>query len=654
MKRYLFTVILTFWSIVHCFAYDTLVIGSKNRIYPISKEYFSTFSSTDTAHWSIENISQFEHRFVDSQKDVVSLDNPEAHHWVKFSVYNESSKSTDWILEGYIYRIQDFSVYELQNGHFVEQRSSYLRPSRHKYINHKNFIFPIHIKSDQTKTFYLKLHHPRESTIQIPVIKSLSYFASYSLKEYFFLGLFYGCMIIMAVYNLLLYFFLREKSHLYYVFYLFFGALFFISHDGIGNQYIWSNFPWLCYYIIHINVVFQILFLYLYAREFLRMHETSKAISLIFKGYTLLRFTMLILGITLFPSLLVLHFADIPSFILTYLASFIAYRKGLRYSKFFIIGFTFLLFGFVMYNLRIQNLIPSNAFSFYSMYVATLLEMLMLSLALGDKFNQIKKNEVIQTELNKVLEQKVNERTDEIQHQKAVIEDKKKDLDTLIYRASHDLKGPLKTIMGLSNLGQNDPGNEKEYFARIESSVKKLDQTISSLININKINNTELSFEKISIADAIHTSVEAFKQQKDFEHFKVITEISFLSDFYSSPQIVHSVFQNLIENAFKYRNPNTDSPMLKLKGEVNEDFLEIQFIDNGIGIPAEYINKVFEMFFRADSHNKNGMGLGLYLSKISLNKLGGSIKIESQEGFGSIFTIKIPNIKQESEAMYID
>lgn len=654
MNRYILVAVLNLLYSLNCFAYDTLVVGSKNLVHFIPKGYFSTYSSTNSAHWNINNLPQFEHKFVDSQQDVVNLDNPDAYHWMKFSVYNESSKNLDWILEGYIYRIRDFSVYELQNGHFVEQHSSYLSPSRYKYINHKNFIFPIHLKSDQTKTFYLKMHHPRESTIQIPVIKSLPYFASYALKEYFFLGLFYGCVIIMAVYNLLLYFFLKEKSHLYYVFYLFFGALFFISHDGIGNQYIWSNFPWLCYYITHINVVFQILFLYLYAREFLRMHETSKAINIIFKGYTLLRFAMLILGITLFPSLLVLHFADVPSLILTYLASVIAYRKGLRYSKFFIIGFTFLLFGFIMYNLRIQNLIPSNAFTFYSMYVATLFEMLMLSLALGDKFNQIKKNEVIQTELNKVLEQKVNERTDEIQHQKAVIEDKKKDLDTLIYRASHDLKGPLKTIMGLSNLGQNDPGNEKEYFSRIESSVKKLDQTISSLININKINNTELTFEKISIVEVIQTSIDTFKQQKDFEHFKVINEVSFLYDFYSSPQIIHSVFQNLIENAFKYRNPNTDTPLLKLKGEVNKDFLEIQFIDNGIGIPEQYLSKVFEMFFRADSHNKNGMGLGLYLSKISLNKLGGSIKIESQEGFGSIFAIRIPNVKQEEEPMYID
>lgn len=640
--RFIFCFFLT-THFSQCFAYDTLVVSKKNTTYFFTHQYFSVFSTTNSSFYSINDIKKFDHKFSDAQKDVIELKNSKAYHWVKFSVRNETADNIDWILEGYIYRIEDFSLFIEKDGIYQEYYSSYLIPSNQKFINHKNFIFPLHLKKGETKTYYIRMFHPKESTIQIPVIKSLPYFASYALTEYFLLGIFYGCMIIMAVYNLLLYFSLKDKSHLYYVFYLFFGALFFISHDGIGNQYIWSHLPWLCFYITHINVVFQILFLYLYVREFLRINEIAKTINIIFMCYTIARFIILVLGITLFSSLLILYYADIPSFILTYLASFVAYKKGLKYSKFFIIGFTFLLFGFIIYILRIQNIIPSNGFTFYFTYAATLLEMLMLSLALGDKFNEIKKNELIQTELNKVLEQKVNERTDEIQHQKELIEEKKKDLDTLIYRASHDLKGPLKTILGLSNLGQNDPGNEKEYFSRIEASVQKLDYTISSLININKVNNTELTYEKIFITEIIESCTLAFKHQIGFEKFKILVEIDTFADFCSNQQIVNSVFQNLIENAFKYRNPESDNPQLKIKGIITTTELEIKFIDNGIGIAPEYINKVFEMFFRADSNNKHGMGLGLYLSKISLHKLGGNIAIESHVGFGSIFTIKIPN-----------
>jgi signal transduction histidine kinase len=637
--------ILLIFPILACYnlwAYDTLLVKTPNITYNLNKEYFSVFATENKA-LGINEILELSQNFEVSSTDYIDLKDTKKVYWVKFSINNENSDDIEWLFEGYVYRTQEFSFYFQKDNRWVRLKQGYTEPSSNKYINHKNFVFPLHIDFGETKTYYMRLYHPVESTIQIPVIKSSPFFTSYSLTEYILLGMFYGCITIMIIYNLLLFCFLKEKSHLYYVLYIFFGGLFFVSHDGIGNQYLWNGLENISFYMPHISIALQVLFLYLYVREFIKINEVSSVLNGLFFTYAAFRILILLIGFSGYTSIFVLHYADVPSFLFTFVASILAYKNGQKHSKFFIIAFSFVLLGFMVYLMRMQNIIPTNNFTFYFNYITTLIEMLMLSLALGDKFSGIKKNESIQTELNKILEQSVSERTLEIQEQKKVIEEKVKDLDTLIYRASHDIKGPLKSILGLTNLGIHDLDNAKDYLQHIETSVKKLDNVINNLININRINSTELYYEKIEITELIDDCRQMLNLDRDEEAFKIITEVQETSEFYSNQQIVYSAIQNIIENAYKYRKTYIANPQLKISGVINEEFVFLNFSDNGIGIPQNYVNKIFDMFFRADSSNKNGSGLGLYLTKTSLNKLGGFIEIQSELGFGTIITIKIPN-----------
>ncbi|MEM1408499.1 MAG: ATP-binding protein, partial [Bacteroidota bacterium] len=106
------------------------------------------------------------------------------------------------------------------------------------------------------------------------------------------------------------------------------------------------------------------------------------------------------------------------------------------------------------------------------------------------------------------------------------------------------------------------------------------------------------------------------------------------------------IFRNLISNAIKYVDPNKDDSFIKLNIVISSASAEIMIIDNGIGISEHTLPKIFDMFYRA-TESSEGSGIGLYIVKNAIDKLGGSIKINSAEKKGTTFKIKLPNQKPE-------
>ena len=104
--------------------------------------------------------------------------------------------------------------------------------------------------------------------------------------------------------------------------------------------------------------------------------------------------------------------------------------------------------------------------------------------------------------------------------------------------------------------------------------------------------------------------------------------------------MIYSIFQNLIENAFKYRDVNKGTQALFVRIEVDKQKSVIEFTDNGLGINKDLKDKIFDMFFRA-SELSGGTGLGLYLVKMAVEKIGGRIQVETELNKGSTFTIVI-------------
>lgn len=220
------------------------------------------------------------------------------------------------------------------------------------------------------------------------------------------------------------------------------------------------------------------------------------------------------------------------------------------------------------------------------------------------------------------------------------------ELDRFVYSASHDLRAPLMSVKGLLNMIKVDPQKEntEKYLQLIEKSVTKLDSFISDIIHYSKNSRIDLLVREIDFHELLEESIGSLKYMEGAEQVKSIKNVNITSTFYSDPSRLLMVFNNIISNAVRYSDKWKRESYLQIDIEADIEKATIRFSDNGIGISNEYIKDVFKMFFRATTESK-GSGLGLYIVKSAIEKLQGTIEVQSELGKGTSFIIEIPNLR---------
>jgi PAS domain S-box-containing protein len=219
------------------------------------------------------------------------------------------------------------------------------------------------------------------------------------------------------------------------------------------------------------------------------------------------------------------------------------------------------------------------------------------------------------------------------------------ELDRFVYSASHDLRAPLMSIKGLLNMIKVDPEekNRGNYLELIEKSVSKLDHFILDIINYSRNSRMQVIAKEIDFQELLNESIESLKYMEGAEMVACETTIHSPCPFYSDYSRLLIIFNNIVSNAVRYRDPWKSNSHLKISIATDEEKAVIRFEDNGVGIADEYLNNVFKMFFRANADSK-GSGLGLYIVKGVVEKMNGTIDVASKLGEGTVFTIQIPNL----------
>lgn len=218
------------------------------------------------------------------------------------------------------------------------------------------------------------------------------------------------------------------------------------------------------------------------------------------------------------------------------------------------------------------------------------------------------------------------------------------ELDRFVYSASHDLRAPLMSVKGLINMIKLDPEkqNTDQYLALIEKSVNKLDHFISDIIHYSRNARMDIMPKQIDFNELVQESIDSLRYMEGANTVKSIRNIVQEAPFCSDYSRLLMVFNNIISNAVQYRDTRKDS-YLRIDILVDQKRAILRFSDNGIGIPEEYVDKIFKMFFRANADSK-GSGLGLYIVKGVLEKLEGSVSVQSRIGEGTTFNFEIPNL----------
>ncbi|MBI1768562.1 MAG: HAMP domain-containing histidine kinase [Bacteroidetes bacterium] len=217
------------------------------------------------------------------------------------------------------------------------------------------------------------------------------------------------------------------------------------------------------------------------------------------------------------------------------------------------------------------------------------------------------------------------------------------ELDRFVYSASHDLRAPLTSVLGLIELSERskDPAEISHCLNLMKSRIADLDCFIKEIIDYSRNSRQEVRLENFNLYQLVEEVAQGLKFGNGMENILIRYSIPQDMKVTTDRSRLKVVLNNLIGNALKYSNPRHNEPIVFVKAGMNDHQLKIQIEDNGIGISAEHLPKIFEMFYRA-SEKSQGSGLGLYIVKETLDKLKGQVQVKSTHGHGSVFTVEVP------------
>lgn len=415
---------------------------NERNFMPYELEYY--VDSTNSLTFRTISSKHFSNRFS-VKEDYQNKDfQKEASYWIRLPIRHTTTSKKLWLLEFYDQTIDHLDVYIPEpNGSFHNVTMGDSHPFTDRMFRHKNFEIVLDMKTDTTLYYYFRVQSHEFADIRI-ALRSVNRFVFYALNEYFLFGMFYGMILIISVYNLLVYLAIREIKNIYYIVYILSVAAYAMSYDGIGFQYLWPNHPEWNDYAVGVTLYLVIVTGLIFTRRFLNTKANSPRYDRALQWMIAARSVFFLFELFLLPQLLTIRNIEIIPLSLIFYVSVQVWRRGYRPARFFVIAYGLLFFGFFIRAMVYFNLLPFTTPLHYSLHFSFVLEMLFLTFALGDRIRILKnmrdralKRIIHQHEVNmklkdKVtleLEQKVQERTLELNEKNKLLEESNQKLE---------------------------------------------------------------------------------------------------------------------------------------------------------------------------------------------------------------------------------
>lgn len=248
----------------------------------------------------------------------------------------------------------------------------------------------------------------------------------------------------------------------------------------------------------------------------------------------------------------------------------------------------------------------------------------------------LRKRESEILELNRNLENKVSQRT-------AELEKANKELEDFVYSVSHDLRAPLRSISGFAEIidrrhknSLNDEG--RHYFENIVKASRQMGTLIDDLLNFSRLGRKAIKLVAVPLDDVFQSALETLSESIKLSGARISLPER-MPMIHGDLTLTSHIIINLLENALKYRKPD-QSPCIDVCFEMQDRFVVVSIADNGIGIDADYHDKIFNIFQRLHSEAEYpGTGIGLAAVKKAVQIMGGQVRVESETGKGSVFIL---------------
>jgi two-component system sensor histidine kinase BarA len=571
-------------------------------------------------------------------------------------LYTTISNITDteqWVLDVGFTQLDKVDIYLLVDGKIITQTQ------QGKTRLNQLYRFPtikVTFPYAQTVELFVRLESLKSSLIAPIDIQSHDHYERVNFYDNMLWGLFYGGLLILALYNLMLYAGLRENSLIAYVGYISAVMIWQFVWGGHLNLMIMSSIA--SWVNLHTELIFMIIGISsgIFTIHFLEASETAP------KTLRFIKINIALLAVLGFCSLFnllnpfwlnMLLFVVSISAISTYTyAGFESYSNRFYAARFFILAWSIFAIAALIGLLSLIGLVPSNFYTFYSFQVGVFLQAGLFSFALMDKSRH-------------QLELEIQQATNDLRNNIELVEEQNVRLDIarkdaitasnvksqFLANMSHEIRTPLNAILGFSKeLNSDDLPQEKQEQVNIINAAAD---------NLLSIVNDVLDFSKIE-AGKLKINNHPFSPNQIFEdlisvmansaHLK---KLEFIYDLQPLPEKligdsyrIKQILNNLLGNALKFTNKGhigLSASGVMLEHGLYELVLKIE--DTGIGISREDRRKLFTAFSQVDdalSRSYQGTGLGLVICQELVMLMRGDLTLQSSPGQGSIFTITIP------------
>ncbi|HBX56606.1 hybrid sensor histidine kinase/response regulator [Pseudomonas sp. UBA2684] len=550
-----------------------------------------------------------------------------------------------WLLELAYPPLDHLALYlDDGQGRFqLAQRTGDALPFASRQIKQHNYLFELKLQPNQPQRAYLRLES--QGSIQAPLtLWAPNAYLEEQPGRIYVLGIIYGVLLVMLIYNLFIFLSVRDTSYLYYIFYIASFGLYQISVNGAGIEYFWPNSPWWANAATPFLIGSAALFGCQFARSFLHTAEHSPWVDRTLLVMMACGALVMVLALTVSYAV-ALRLATYLALLFTvviFAAGILAWLRGMRVARYFIIAWSAFLLGGAINTLMVLGYLPNVFLTMYASQIGSALEVGLLSLALADRINAMKEE---RTRILQEAGRKLESLNQELANSNRL-------KDEFLATVTHELRTPMNGVIGSLELMQTVSLDAElaQYQKTAASSARDMMRMVNDILALTELQAGKLyprrePFSLRGLFDGLRVQYAPRAEEKGLRFVLELDE-SLPDTLEGDAGKLAQSLGYLLDNAIKFTAQGSVTLRIGRVGAMSESLpLSIQVLDSGVGFSVPQDASLYQQFRQLDgsmTREYGGLGIGLAICRQLVDLLGGSLSHESQPGQGSCFQLNVP------------
>ncbi len=586
--------------------------------------------------------------FRQHEREVLNAGYSRSVFWIRLDLEYRPQQESDvrlWLLELAYPPLDHLELYQEDGhgGYQLVRRTGDALPFATRQIKQNNYLFELRLQPEKTQRVFLRLES--QGSIQAPLtLWSPNAYLEEQPSRVYMLGIIYGVLLVMLIYNLFIFLSVRDTSYLYYILYIASFGLYQVSVNGAGIEYFWPNSPWWANAATPFMIGSAALFGCQFARSFLHTAEHSiwmdRALRLLMTSGAVVMLLALTASYAL--SLRLATYLALLFTVVVFAAGVLAWLRGMRVARYFIIAWSSFLAGGVINTLMVLGYLPNVFLTMYASQIGSALEVGLLSLALADRINAMKEERarILQEAGNKL--EALNQELANSNHFK----------DAFLATVTHELRTPMNGVIGSLELMQTVTldAELEQYQLTAASSARDMMRMVNDILSLTELQSGKLyprrePFSLRGLFDGLRAQYAPRAEEKGLM-FELEIDEALPDTLESDAGKLAQSLGYLLDNAIKFTAQGRIGVRVTAAKPITDSLsLQIEVTDTGIGFEVPQQATLYQRFHQLDgslTREYGGLGIGLAICRQLVELLGGVLTHESQPGQGSRFQLCLP------------